>query len=70
MVKQYKSPTNYIWHPENKSGEYVVIYPNGTKFWYKDGLRHRENGPAIIYYNNHKEWYRDGKLHRVGGLLS
>ena len=38
MVREYRAPTNKPWHPEDTSGEYVVIYPNGDKFWFKDGF--------------------------------
>ena len=40
---------------------------NGTKFWYRDGKCHREDGPAIEYANGDKSWYRDGKRHREDG---
>jgi hypothetical protein len=48
--------------------EYTVeVYNNGTKCWYLDGKRHREDGPAIEYSNGAKEWYLNGKLHREDG---
>ena len=50
MVREYKAPSNGYWELDDRSGEYVVIYPNGTKRWYKNGKRHREDGPA-------QEWY-------------
>ena len=37
----------------------------GDKLWYKNGLLHRENLPAVIR-SGHKQWYRNGKMHRVG----
>lgn len=38
---------------------------DGVKYWYKDGLLHRENDlPAIECPCGHKEWYIQGKLHR------
>jgi hypothetical protein len=41
---------------------------NGNKEWRnKEGLFHRENGPAIEYENGNKFWYKEGKLHREGG---
>ncbi len=43
------------------------IRPNGTKVWYKDGKRHRVDGPAVEYANGAKIWYVDGKRHRVDG---
>jgi hypothetical protein len=32
----------------------------GTKRWFKDGVLHREDGPAIEYYNGICSWYRNG----------
>jgi hypothetical protein len=39
----------------------------GDKFWYLNGKRHREDGPAIEYAGGHKEWWLNGKLHREDG---
>lgn len=36
---------------------------NGIEYWYKDGLLHRDQGPAIVY-GNYKVWYKDGFIHR------
>lgn len=48
--------------------EYTVkINEFGTKFWYKNGRRHREDGPAVEFADGAKEWYKDGKLHREDG---
>jgi len=42
--------------------EYTVkVHPNGTKEWYINGKRHREDGPAIEYGNGNKSWYLNGK---------
>jgi len=38
-----------------------------NKNWYKNGLRHRDNGSAIECLNGDKIWYKDGKFHRDGG---
>jgi aminopeptidase N len=35
----------------------IAEYANGTKIWYKDGLRHRENGPAVECADGRKYWY-------------
>jgi len=46
---------------------------DGRKEWYKEGKRHRLNGPAIELINRYKTlfgykmWYKEGKLHRIGG---
>ena len=48
--------------------EYTVkVYPDGSKAWYLNGKRHREDGPAIEYSNGNKSWYLNGKQHREDG---
>jgi len=48
--------------------EYIVkVYTNGTKQWYLNGKRHREDGPAIEYADGDKSWYLNGKRHREDG---
>ena len=35
---------------------------DGTKFWHKEDMPHREGGkPAIEYNNGSKEWYYEGE---------
>jgi len=51
--------------PENFTG--VVEYSDGSKYWYKNGKLHREDGPAIENSNGTKEWYKEGNLHREDG---
>jgi hypothetical protein len=57
----------------NEQGQYhcedgpALIYPNGTKVWFKHGKRHREDGPAIEYHDGDKSWYQEGKFHREDG---
>lgn len=44
-----------------------IIDQFGNKRWYdKNGLFHREDGPALEY-DGDKYWYRHGKLHRIDG---
>jgi hypothetical protein len=47
--------------------EYTVKVHAGGKYWYLDGKRHREDGPAIERAGGGKEWYLDGKRHREHG---
>jgi hypothetical protein len=35
--------------------------------WYKNGDRHRENGPAVILKSGFKSWWINGKRHREDG---
>ncbi len=41
--------------------------PDGTRYWYKNGLLHREDGPAIERQDGSKEWWLHGELHRESG---
>ena len=42
--------------------EYTVkVDDNGNKFWYTNGKRHREDGPAIEYADGTKYWYINGE---------
>ena len=48
--------------------EYKVrVYHNGAREWLLDGIRHREDGPAIEYANGDRYWYLNGNLHREDG---
>jgi hypothetical protein len=48
--------------------EYTVkVYPNGDKYWWLNGKRHREDGPAIERANGDKYWWLNGKRHREDG---
>ena len=48
--------------------EYTVeVYTNGSKYWYKEGKLHRDDGPAVEYHNGAKFWYKEDKLHREDG---
>ena len=51
--------------PKNYTG--IVEWPFGIKEWYKNGLRHREDDPAVEYADGEKEWYKNGLRHREGG---
>lgn len=42
-------------------------YPDGTKEWIRDGVRHREDGPAVIMADGTKYWIREGDWHREDG---
>ena len=44
-----------------------IEYATGSKFWYRNGKFHREDGPAIEYPNGTKRWYLNDKLHREDG---
>jgi len=40
-------------------------YTSGNKYWYKNGLYHREKDlPAVIYSDRDMYWYKNGIQHR------
>jgi hypothetical protein len=45
----------------------IVKYTSGTKVWYRNGKRHRTDGPAIEHFDGTKQWYWNGKQHRTDG---
>ena len=45
----------------------IVEWSNGAKVWYKEGKKHREDGPAVEWDNGFKYWCKNGKLHREDG---
>ena len=47
-----------------KNGRTLV---SGNYIWYKDGVIHREGGPAIEYADGSKEWIQNDVLHRTDG---
>ena len=51
--KEYKVKENGIEYD-------IKEYTNGSKHWYLNGERHRENGPAIECANGDKFWFFNG----------
>ena len=45
----------------------VEVSDNGSKSWFLNGERHREDGPAFECADGTKFWYLNGKLHREDG---
>ena len=45
----------------------IKVSSDGTKSWYLNGKRHREDGPAVEHSAGTKEWYLNGKYHREDG---
>ena len=42
--------------------EYTVeVYEDGSRYWFLNGKRHREDGPAAELSNGDKLWYLNGK---------
>ena len=46
----------------------AIINQNGSQYWYKNDLLHRDNGPAIILANGDQYWYQNGNYHRDNDL--
>ena len=44
--------------PANHTG--IIEWGNGERHWFKNGKRHREDGPAIVYDDVYKQWWLDG----------
>jgi len=40
---------------------------NGVEEFYRNGILHRDDGPARILPNGIEEWYKDGRRHRIDG---
>ena len=45
----------------------IFEWDDKDKKWYKNGLLHREDGPAIEGVDGLKAWFIKGKLHRKDG---
>lgn len=41
-------------------------HSDGVKEWYQNGIRHREDGPAIVG-DAAESWFKNGKRHREDG---
>jgi hypothetical protein len=48
-----------------RNGFYVDT--DGTRYWYRNGLLHREDGPAVEWADGSREWWLHGELHRIDG---
>jgi len=65
-IHNYYTKIGYISYKDGKliyhsfDDEPAMIYDNGTKYWYKDGLLHRDNNlPAIIYSDGDCGYYKN-----------
>ena len=48
--------------------EYTVkVWNNGSKEWWLNGERHREDGPAVELADGTREWFLNGKRHCEDG---
>jgi hypothetical protein len=51
----------------NRSRTEIRTEPSGAKAWYRNGQRHRNDGPAVEYPDGTREWYLYGEIHRPDG---
>ena len=45
----------------------ALIFPDGTKTWYRHGIIHRDGGPAVEMEHGTKKWFQNGEEHREDG---
>ena len=45
----------------------IKVDSDGTKRWFLNGERHREDGPAVEWSDGEKWWYLNGERHREDG---
>jgi len=61
-----------ISYAEYRLMGYTIILSADTesRHWYLNGVRHREDGPAVEYSEGTKHWYLNGVRHREDGPAS
>jgi hypothetical protein len=52
---------------EHGNGIIEEVYENGGIKWYKDGVLHKDNGPAMLWDGGYEAWYKNGFAHREDG---
>ena len=45
----------------------LIIDEYGNKFYYKNDMRHNEDGPAAVYSHGSEEWFINDERHRITG---
>ena len=43
------------------------INASGTREWWKNGVLHRDDGPAVEWVDGARCWYKNGERHRDDG---
>lgn len=56
-----------LWENAEKHQSTPVKDAQGNVQWWRNGVRHREDGPAIEYVDGTKEWLQHGVHHREDG---
>ena len=67
--KLYTLDNTFIDNALQTPPKFTGIVENtfGSRFWFLNGVLHREDGPAHINFNNTNHWYFGGKTHRIDG---
>ena len=60
ILSQFKTRSELLAQITEGRGDGVIYH-------LQNGLRHRDDGPAIEWTNGDKQWYRNGQLHRDDG---
>jgi hypothetical protein len=45
----------------------LKISPDGTREWFLNGERHRQDGPAVEFPDGYRAWWLNGERHRQDG---
>lgn len=65
-VRSIDQAGSEIWHrvdqPDiiHREDGPAIIWDDGSKFWYYDGVNHNENGPSAIYRTGKVYWHYHG----------
>ena len=46
---------------------HVRMLDDRTREWHRNGMRHRDDGPAVERPDGAREWFRNGRRHRDDG---
>jgi hypothetical protein len=65
--KASKTPKDKVVVEKTPAPSWKMHSDGDITFMNKDGLLHREDGPAYIGFDGQQSWYKNGKLHRVDG---
>lgn len=66
-IKINNISTSYYYNGKLHREFGPAFYKDGSNFWFKGGILHRDNGPAVEYKEGKEIWFRDGKIHREDG---
>jgi hypothetical protein len=62
-----ESLTSVLHEMMSRPGDGLRVCPDGTKEWFINGEKHRDDGPAVEWPNGAREWWRRGLRHRDDG---